>query len=62
MSETKDEIDEEIEILTKDGIRRRVLLTSSSVQNEEGKPIYSVSIQKDITEQWAVEKALRESE
>ena len=42
--------DEEMVILTKNGDRRTVLLSASQALDEDGKPLHSVSIQRDITD------------
>ncbi len=52
----------EMVIITKNGDRRTVLLSSAQVLSDDGKLLHSVSIQRDITDQKQVEKALRESE
>ncbi len=54
--------DVEMVIVSKDGNRRTVLLSADSIRNEEGKILYSVSVQRDITERKQVEEALRGSE
>jgi len=54
--------DEEFTIITKDRNRRSVLLSTDVVKDGEGEVLYSVSVQKDITERKQAEDALRESE
>lgn len=41
----------EIEIITKNGERRNVLLNASSVRDSEGNILHSISVHKDITDQ-----------
>ena len=41
----------EFEIITKNGERRNVFLSASSVRDSNGKLLYSISVQKDITDQ-----------
>lgn len=41
---------EEMVIITRNGDRRTVLLSSAQVLGENGKPLHSVSIQRDITD------------
>jgi PAS domain S-box-containing protein len=53
---------EEITIISKSGERRHVLLSAESISNESGSLLYSLSVQRDITERKKVEEALRESE
>jgi len=52
--------DEEMVILTKNGERRTVLLSAAQMLDEDGKPLYSISIQRDITERKEAAEALRE--
>jgi PAS domain S-box-containing protein len=47
---------EELNIISKDGNRRTVLLSADALRNNEGKILYSVSIQRDITELKKVDK------
>ncbi|MHC4804885.1 MAG: PAS domain S-box protein [Planctomycetota bacterium] len=42
--------DEELEIITKNGERRTILLSASVIRDKDGKIIQSVSVQRDITE------------
>ncbi|ODS38324.1 hypothetical protein BEH94_09825 [Candidatus Altiarchaeales archaeon WOR_SM1_SCG] len=53
---------EEITIITRSGDRRTVLLSANAVKDKDGKILYSISVQKDITGQKKAEKALLESE
>jgi len=50
---------EEIVILTKKGDRRTVLLSTSVVKDRDGKILYSVSLQRDITEGKRIEEELK---
>lgn len=50
--------DKEMVILTKEGNRRTVLLSVVSTRDRAGKILYSVSLQKDITERKQAEKSL----
>lgn len=54
--------DEEMVVVTKEGDERTVLLSVDAVRNEEGEVLYSISVQRDITERKQTEKALRASE
>jgi PAS domain S-box-containing protein len=54
--------DEEIVILTRDGNRRFVLLSSAAVRDRHGEITHSVSVQKDITDRKKADEALEESE
>jgi PAS domain S-box-containing protein len=47
---------EELEILTKGGERRTVLLSASAVTDTEGRIVHSVSVQRDVTERIKAEK------
>jgi PAS domain S-box-containing protein len=51
--------DEEMVILTKNGEKRTVLLSATQVLHDDGKPLYSVSIQRDITGRKRAEEANR---
>ncbi|MBC8263473.1 MAG: PAS domain S-box protein [Anaerolineales bacterium] len=51
--------DEEMNILTKDGDRRIVLLSTGVVRDKDGKLLRSVSVQRDITERKRAEEELR---
>jgi PAS domain S-box-containing protein len=53
---------EEMTIITRNGDRRTVLLSSSQVLGENGKPLHSVSIQRDITDRKKVQDELMRSE
>ena len=54
--------DEEITVITKSGERRDVLLSADSVKDKDGKLLYSISVQKDITERNRMRKSLEDSE
>ena len=54
--------DQEMCILTKDGTKRTVLLSTGAVRDEDGKIAYGVSVQRDITEHKWVEEALQKTE
>lgn len=47
--------DEEMTLITKGGDRRTVLLSASQVLDGRGKPLYSVSVQRDISERRRLE-------
>lgn len=47
---------EEMSIISKSGNRRTVLLSADALRNKEGELLYSVSIQRDITELKKVDK------
>jgi len=49
-TETGDLRNEEIDIITKDGMRRTVILSVSSVTDSTGKLVHSISIQRDISD------------
>lgn len=51
--------DEELNIITKNGKERIILLSADAVRNAKGEIIHSVSIQRDITERKKAEKALQ---
>jgi PAS domain S-box-containing protein len=53
---------QEIGIVTKDGARRTVLLSAGAVRDADGKILYSVSVQRDITEHQWIKEALQKSE
>ena len=53
---------QEIRIVTKDGARRTVLLSAGAVKDAEGKILYSVSVQRDITEHEWVKETLQKTE
>ena len=50
---------EELNITAKNGEERTVLLGADSVKDDKGEILYSVSVQRDITEQKKAEKQLR---
>jgi len=52
---------EELNIITKEGRERTVLLSVDSVRDAHGKVLHSISVQRDITERKQAEDALRES-
>ena len=52
----------EMEIITKKGERRIVLLSADAMKDRNGKVLHSIYIQRDITERKRAEQALRESE
>ncbi len=54
--------DEELVIVTKQGRKRVVLFSASSVRDAKGRLLHSTSVQMDITEQKLAEAARRESE
>ncbi len=53
---------EELNIITKDGKERTVLLSVDAIRDTEGEIIHSILVQRDITERKKTEKALKESE
>ena len=53
---------EELNIITKDRKERTVLLSVNSVEDKDGEVLYSVSVQRDITERKQAEKDLKNSE
>ena len=53
---------QELDIITKRGEKRTVLLSAHSVKDVDGQLLYSVSVQKDITEHKKADEALRKSE
>jgi PAS domain S-box-containing protein/putative nucleotidyltransferase with HDIG domain len=54
--------DQEICITAKNGTRRTVLFSAGAVRDADGKIIYSVSVQKDITEHVWIKEALQRTE
>ncbi|MFQ5976112.1 MAG: PAS domain-containing protein, partial [Candidatus Hydrothermarchaeales archaeon] len=53
---------EELQVITKKGKAKDVLLNTDTIYDENGKPLYSVSTQLDVSKRKQVEEALRESE
>ncbi len=53
---------EELDIITRTGEKRTVLLNVNAVRGAGGKILHSISVQSDITERKKTEKALKESE
>ncbi len=53
---------EEIEILTKQGQKRTVLVNAGSLKDEQGNPLYTMTVQVDITERKQIREKLRESQ
>ena len=51
--------DEEMNIVTKDGVERTILLSADTVRDAKGEIINSISIQRDITERKQVEESLK---
>ncbi|MCF7862211.1 PAS domain S-box protein [Candidatus Woesearchaeota archaeon] len=51
--------DEEIEIVTKSGQKRTVLLNSGAVRDDDGNILYSTSTQRDITESKEIKERCR---
>jgi PAS domain S-box-containing protein len=54
--------EEGLEIETKDGKYRSVILNAEAVKNDKGEVLYSISLQRDITEKLTAKQALQESE
>ena len=52
----------EMELITKRGERRTVLLSADAVRDRDGKILHSISVQRDITEQKLLEDQLRQSQ
>jgi PAS domain S-box-containing protein len=52
----------ELEIVGKQGARRSVVLDVSSVCNDQGEILYSISVQRDITEQQELESQFRHAQ
>ncbi len=52
----------EIEVLTKGGQRRTVLLSASAVRSGKGKILHSVSVQRDVTERRHLEEQFRQAQ
>ena len=59
---TGDIKDQEICVAAKDGRRHTVLLSIGAVRDEEGKIVYGVSVQSDITEHKWMEETLQKTE
>jgi len=53
---------QEMCIVTKDGARRTVLLSAGAVRDADGKILYGVSVQRDITEHEWIKEALQKTE
>ena len=53
---------QELKIITKEGVERIVLLSAGAVRSADGEVLYSISMQRDITERKRAEEALRLSE
>ena len=54
--------DQEIRIIAKDGARRAVLFSAGAVRDADGKILYSVSVQRDITEHEWIKETLQKTE
>lgn len=54
--------DVEMEILTKKGERRRVILSADAVRDKDGRILHSISVQRDITERRSLEEQLRQAQ
>lgn len=52
----------ELSIVSKSGNKRTVLLSADAARDKKGKVLYSISVQRDITERKKAAKALEESE
>ncbi|MCW4030936.1 MAG: PAS domain S-box protein [Candidatus Bathyarchaeota archaeon] len=52
---------QELDIITKGGEKRTVLLSAHSVKDANGKLLYSVSIQRDITKRKSLEEDLKQT-
>jgi two-component system, cell cycle sensor histidine kinase and response regulator CckA len=52
----------ELEIMSKHGVQRSVLLDVASVHNEQGEILHSISIQTDITRQKELESQFRQAQ
>lgn len=52
----------EVEIVTKTGERRTVLLSADAVMGGDGRLLHSISVQQDITARKSADRALEESE
>ncbi|MCJ7545755.1 MAG: PAS domain S-box protein, partial [Deltaproteobacteria bacterium] len=53
---------QEVHIITKDGARRTVQLSAGAVRDADGKMLYSVSVQRDITEHEWTKETLQKTE
>ena len=53
---------EELNIITKDGLERTILLSADVVKDANGEIVHSISVQRDITERKQAEEALQEKE
>ncbi len=54
--------DEELIIQNREGHQRTVLLNANMIMDDDGQVLYSISIQKDISERKEIERVLQESE
>jgi two-component system cell cycle sensor histidine kinase/response regulator CckA len=54
--------EEQLIIQNKEGHQRTVLLSANAIRDNDGRFLYSISIQKDISEQKEIEQALLETE
>lgn len=52
----------EIQVVTKKGERRTVLLSASAVRNSKGKILYAISVQRDITDRKHLEEQFRQAQ
>ncbi|OGP54702.1 MAG: hypothetical protein A2Y65_03340 [Deltaproteobacteria bacterium RBG_13_52_11] len=54
--------EQEIRILTKEGTRRTVMLSTGAVRNKDGTILYGVAVQRDITEHERIKETLQKTE
>lgn len=54
--------DEELTVVASDGRKLTVLLSSSQVRDKDGTPLYSVSVQRDVTEYKRLEEQFRQAQ